>query len=193
MNIKYIDGYHGTYLESLNNILNNGFTYKQNDEHWLGQGFYFYAEKDLAQWWITKKVDREESLGKPKRDIAVIKVNICSDINNILNLDNPFDFDKFLSFVSDYLEEMKQNNVAITLDKNEIIKNRCFFLDLMKKAKNMHVVISTFSKDYPSYGKYDIRKFKKEFLELGLTYKETQICVSRNNCIISKQCVFPVV
>ena len=36
--------YHGTTLESARSILAEGFAYSLGNEHWLGDGVYFFAE-----------------------------------------------------------------------------------------------------------------------------------------------------
>ncbi|MBR3809179.1 MAG: hypothetical protein IKK46_02615, partial [Clostridia bacterium] len=44
---------HGTDASVVNDILKNGFIYKPNDEHWLGDGIYFFLDENLAEWWTT--------------------------------------------------------------------------------------------------------------------------------------------
>lgn len=45
-------GFHGTFSEALDSIINDGFQIVYRDNHWLGQGVYFYDNSSLAHWWI---------------------------------------------------------------------------------------------------------------------------------------------
>lgn len=36
-----IIGYHNTESDNVEDIITNGFKYRKNEKHWLGQGIYF--------------------------------------------------------------------------------------------------------------------------------------------------------
>ncbi len=182
-----IEGFHGTFRSKANKILKHGFTYSYNQSHWLGQGIYFYKDYYLARWWIDKKIEKKkiDDLGE------VIKADIIVDKNKLIDLDDSNDLDSFFEFVKTFLKKAEESGLNITLEKGKEyeIRNRCFMLDMMKKHKNIVVVKSTFTKNDPTYGNYNIKKFEKDNYEFGLSYKETQICVSSNEYILNKEIV----
>lgn len=187
---RKINVFHGTFIEITNDILVNGFQYKHNKKHWLGQGFYFYTDFYLAKWWSEKKVEFEKQEKNNEYNPSVINADIIANTDNILNLDFPKELDCFLDFIKDYMKQMADNNIVINFDRTKVEETRCFFLDIMKKEKNIFVIIRTFDKESPSYGKFDLRTLPME-IELGLKYNETQICVTRNSVIFNKKCVYP--
>ena len=59
--MQKIIGYHGTKKRFAESIINDGFkiaTPKDNDNHWLGHGIYFYSDYELAEWWGKTKVNK---------------------------------------------------------------------------------------------------------------------------------------
>ena len=54
-----IVGYHGTTSSAQESIENHGLDpnlVEKRDDHWLGQGVYFYDDFDLAKWWAETNV-----------------------------------------------------------------------------------------------------------------------------------------
>ena len=45
MKIISFKGYHGTDTESCKNILNSNYKVSQGDDHWLGDGVYFFCRR----------------------------------------------------------------------------------------------------------------------------------------------------
>ena len=72
--MQKIIGYHGTKERFAASIINNGFKIairKENDNHWLGHGIYFYSDYELAEWWGRTKVNRQnEKYGN--NDTAIV-------------------------------------------------------------------------------------------------------------------------
>lgn len=188
-----ISGFHGTFASVADDIIDNGFTYKFSDKHWLGQGIYFYDNFELALWWIERKVIYEKEKNNRTEEPSVINANIIADKDKIINLDNPKDMDRYIDFIEGFIKEMKKNGLNIKLKKGDNFKrqNQCFMLDMMKKSENIEVVLETFVKRRSSYGKYDLKKFEDEYYQFDLSYKETQICASNNNTIHNKDIVYP--
>lgn len=186
-----VRGYHGTFESVVKDIIDLGFKMEKRSDHWLGQGIYLYSEFALSKWWIETKINKLHLNEEP----AVIEV-VCKDNVKVLNLDSVEGVNFFLSALEEVLEELKQLNCTFKFKKDSsiksIIKNRCFVLDLLKKKYEIGVVIYTFEKTKPSYGEFDLEKFERENFLIGIRYKETQICISNNNCIDGKRCVYPI-
>ena len=49
--MEKIIGFHATDKALANSIIANGFSFSRSEEHWLGNGVYFFADPDLAVWW----------------------------------------------------------------------------------------------------------------------------------------------
>lgn len=186
-----VRGYHGTFKSAVKDIIDKGFEVKLRDDHWLGQGIYLYTDFELSKWWVQTKIDRLLL----NEETAVIEVLCKSDIK-VLNLDNFEGMNFFYRVFEEVFKELKKLDVTVKLKKSssskDKTKNLCFALDLIKKEYDIDVVINTFIKGNPSYGEFNTRKFEKEYFPFGLNYKETQICISSNDCIDSKKCVYPI-
>lgn len=186
-----VRGYHGTFKSVTEDIINKGFKVELRDDHWLGQGIYLYTDFELSKWWVQTKIDKLLL----NEEVSVIEVISKCNIK-VLNLDNVEGVNFFYCAFKQVFEELKKLDVTIKFKKNETPKNKtknlCFALDLMKKKYNIDVVINTFIKENPSYGEVNSRKFEKEYFPFGINYKETQICISSNDCIDSKKCVYPI-
>ena len=107
-------------------------------------------------------------IGEP----AVVSADIKANPHEIINLDNPSDMDLFVDFTLDFIEEMQKSGYEMKLekDKKSSNQNRCFMLDMMKKHKSIVVVIQTFLKDNPSYGKYNLAKIQDQYFWFVLRY-----------------------
>jgi hypothetical protein len=44
MAIKTLDGFHGTDIRSSKEIVKSGFQVSKGDQHWLGNGAYFFVK-----------------------------------------------------------------------------------------------------------------------------------------------------
>ena len=49
--IKTYIAYHATDESNLSIIIENNFEFNPNDEHWLGNGIYFFKDPALAKHW----------------------------------------------------------------------------------------------------------------------------------------------
>ena len=49
--MEKIIGFHATDRALADSIIANGFSFSRSEEHWLGNGVYFFADPDLAVWW----------------------------------------------------------------------------------------------------------------------------------------------
>jgi len=171
-------GYHGTEYSNRQKIINNGFLFNRRDDHWLGQGIYFYDNFELAKWWVSKKTY-----------CTVFKVKIQVDSIFFLDLDTKAGMDYFLKEVQAILDGL---NFGVTLTEDNKYKNLCFVLDLLKVKKEIKVVAYTFLKERPKYAEQDIKEFKENYFALpyGFGYKEKQICATDNSVIIEKECFY---
>lgn len=192
--MQKIIGYHGTKERFADSIINDGFKIakrKENDDHWLGHGIYFYSDYELAEWWGRTKVNRQnEKYGHDDKPV-VIKGIIKGD--TVWDLDRPFMLRKFKECQKNLEKEFIREGIKLDFSKGDTSKKiRCFWMDAVKKAHNINVIIYTFTRDNPSYveSKYHVNS-REEFSlrNLGLTYHEKQICVTDDRFIVDKSIV----
>ena len=184
-----VEGFHGTDVKNISQILESGFQSEVRQDHWLGQGIYFYDNHDLALWWIKAKL-KTSTLQK----CGVIKAILECEKQEFLDLDTIQGVDLFQIEVKRILKE-ELPDIQFTFGKSstERIKNFCFALDLLKSLREIKLVAMTFLKDDPSYAAENVKKFDREVFTLpySFTYRERQICTISNDHISSKDCVHP--
>lgn len=180
-----LTGYHGTHVKHVSDIISNGFNTTIRDDHWLGQGIYFFDNLDLAKWWAETKFKHDYN-----NVAAVINVEIDALPEQILNLDSVVGMDYFFTELKKLLSSL---NISLKFDLNKRTENFCWAIDLLKDHLGIGVVIRSFLKKRPTYGKHDVSEFEKDFFPLPsyFMYTETQLCVTNNNYIRHKECCFP--
>lgn len=188
-----VDGYHGTALKNADSILANGFKSNVRLDHWLGQGFYFFSDFDLALWWIKTKIWSNDGAR-----CAVINVSMECDDSLWLDLDTVSGINYFIGEVNAILHA-SSHLISLRFDASKLeddqirIRHLCFALDLLKKFRNIQLVAMTFRKDKPRYAAHSIADFEERFFTLpwDFTYQERQICSTSNDIVTSKKVVFP--
>jgi len=183
-------GYHGTAEENVSDILENQFITKHRDDHWLGQGIYFYEDSKLAEWWIKKKLETYSGEGP-----AVIKATMRCEKGEFLDLDKNEDLDLFFHRLKKVLMggQIKLGLRFKTGDEQSRIRNLCFCIDILKNCSGLKLIALTFLKSNPSYVRGNILSFENDYFPLpfAISYKERQICATSNDIITSKECVYP--
>lgn len=185
------DGYHGTSSRWYNCIKELGFDpekVKRRNDHWLGQGVYYFSDYSKALWWANDQANKPYNLGTYP---LVYKSQISAPKEEILNLDNGDELDKFYDFVIQSLSEIENAEKYPVFDEKQM---RAVYFDFYKIENNISVIIKTFdkptTKSAKSRSKDELRKITSLANNLGLGYKETQICVSKKQCIISTNLVY---
>lgn len=181
-----IEGFHGTFEVEAEKILRNGFQPQFRNNHWLGQGSYFYTEKKLAYWFISRNAETDyRKKGKGNKKV-VIKVLLEEDEKKILDLDSPDGVDLFYYHLKEIFDEFKH----VTFSSNEH-KNMCTVLDVLSEYFDWNVIVKTFETSNPSYGAVNTRFFDENIFPLNVKYKETQICIRNDKCVKNKEIEYP--
>lgn len=176
----HLEGYHNTEESNVENIITQGFSYKPSEEHWLGQGIYFFADIDTA-------IDNINMLN-PNAEVKTIAVEIDVDSRQFLDLDIKRNLNSFRKYCQMKTKLLKDNGQELIFKedskKKAMLKYKCFFMDLFKEENNYAVVSKTFAKDNPPYAEpIDYISY------LGLPFLEKYICVSGNEYIVKKNLV----
>ncbi|MCK4258845.1 MAG: hypothetical protein KAX49_07695 [Halanaerobiales bacterium] len=170
-------GYHGTFVDCVKNILDNGFIFHQRKDHWLGQGIYFYKD-DLNQAKVWATVKSRNNLHYRDKEVAVIKVILKVKKDKLLNLNLREDVKKILNFAL---------QLNCDFDPDNVDANRAFVIDSICEEEDFEVVIMSFTHENQT-----IRDIQQQLgAALGFHFTEQQICVKNDICIVSKECVYP--
>lgn len=184
-------GYHGTCSANRYSIEKDGFDpakCKYRDDHWLGQGVYFFDDYDKALWWASDISQKNGKCGA-----IVFKSIIEAPDEEVLNLDDYKQYDSFLTATMETIEEVKKYCPG-EMPVFEDTKFRAVFFDYYKKKHNVSVIIGTFQKEVAGYTTRrtcDEREKQKQIMRIiGLKFQERQICVSKKECIHSTKLIY---
>ena len=125
--------------------------------------------------------------------LFVYRANLSAEKERILDLDESIQLDCFVDFI---LQTWQDINNYYSEEKPEFTPEtfRAVYFDYYKQINNIVIVKYTFSKTIAGYGKRREKKeikIIKDFSRiLGLSYHETQICVSDKNCIENVEIVY---
>lgn len=171
--------YHVTDESNANDIIDGSFEYNKKATHWLGQGFYFFLDISLAKDWALKKFKGYGNVEKP----VYIKCTVNIDKEHLLDLrfleDYNFTklcFDKFIKSVCGKYD----------FKNTDYKKFRTLFFDYIKKTYKIHCVVAYFSE---RNGLSNIITHNYEFDKIKIPYIEIQMCLNRNEYIVSKEVV----
>lgn len=156
---EHIIGYHGTIKEIAQRIIDEKFTFSDRDDHWLGNGIYFFGYKCDAVWWA--KLETKKSI--PANEPAVIQADIIFSAEDFIDLDDRSQLEIF----NEYYKEYTKLSVKISF-KNEK-QMRCFLIDTFMRDKDLNIIAYTFK--------------RSNCLFKELPYNQRQICVRDNKYI----------
>lgn len=170
-------GHHGTDENSADSIVTKGFRLPtmKRDDHWLGNGLYFYKEDDVqALIWAEYKIRSTDALAGLKA--MVIETYIKVPEENFLNLDSRGHMGKFENFLKEAAATLEEENLQIVFsDEDDKIRNYVFNL----LPEQYYVIQRTFKVD----SKYD----NNEMLgRMRLHLHGVQICVRNLSVIDAK-------
>lgn len=159
--------YHGTDEKSAKSIIKNGFVVKQNDEHWLGNGIYFYFDPDLAKWWTTRPTSK---FGVEIKNPVLIEASLFLDDSKILDLRKISEFQKLIDY-----EKRYRKVVALTANGDIPYKKyRCSLFDNIFEDGDTDLIIGGF---YQSKSNYMSAEINILLSKLKMSYTQIQICV----------------
>lgn len=176
--------FHGTDLSVATDIINNGFQCKLSDEHWLGNGIYFYEDFSLAQWW-TKNKTKKFSMNITNPAIIECKIKIASD--RVLNLCELNGFKLYTELLDSFFSIHEKLGIR-PKECIDVKKMRCIFFNFIFEMNKIDMIIAPFLKiDQPYFPKCEKELI---FNRMNIMYTEKQFCL-RENCqasiIISKK------
>ena len=167
-------GYHGTSKEAYYEIKKHGFKNTHRNDHWLGQGIYFFQDDlDKAEWFSTQCKSVKYGKGVP----CVIKAVIKVEEKRFLNMCSSNGFQKFEKAYEEFKKNIYEFRINIEFENNDAIKNEivCVIYD---NIENIDVISNVFPND--SY----ISHLNKEICTKGLIVsRHTQLCVKKLSCI----------
>lgn len=192
--LNEIIGYHGTcskWYDSIREVGLDPKKVKYRDDHWLGQGVYFFTELDKALWWANDQANKPWNNGTYP---IAYRTEILAKEEEILNLDNQNQLDKFFDQILESIDSIEKSGS----EKHPVFANqsqyRALYFDYYKEQNNISVIIYTFKKPFAKYAKIrtkeEVERLKSLSKILGVEYSETQICVSKKGCIGNTELVY---
>lgn len=173
--------YHGTDIKLAKKILNEEFIIKRNDEHWLGNGVYFFGDESLARWWTTNPSSKFSS---PIKKPAILKCKVSVDEQDILDLRCLQDYAHFCKIYKEiYLPAILKDGAD---SEPDISRLRCAYCDFIQEYYQYKMIIGTFYKPNQPYLPSEYGKY---FTKFNLPYIEVQYSVFDNNIIIDREII----
>ena len=178
-----MQAYHGTDLECAEKILTGQYSFYPNDEHWLGNGVYFFLDYSLAEWWTTNP---SSTFGSRVKIPSIIQVAIeLPPLHNMLDLRKLSDYKEFCElYFDEYLPLVQQE--VFDISEINLKKMRCSFCDYLKYTYDLKAIIGNFSSTRQRYLAKEHQRLHKV---LELYYMETQLCVFDLACIHDKHII----
>ncbi len=164
--------YHGTDAACADAICSGGFIYKPNNNHWLGNGVYFYTDLDLAKWWTTNP---SSQFGTRVKNPAVIVFDIDISPDSILDLRTLSGYRKCISLYSKYESIAFKNIEFEEISKKKQI--RCSFFDFAFEYSKLSCVIGNFYLGNNAYLSCVPQNILDELRRFNLPFIETQVCI----------------
>lgn len=189
-----IEAFHATDMVNAMQIIENGFTYKPNKSHWLGNGVYFYLDYSLAEWWSTNP---SKSFGARIKIPTIIKCQLFSNTDRILDLRKLADYHNFVKiYIDDFMPKVFNGTIDLDIPNvNDLGSNnrdnlnfnsetlkilRCAYCDFLSAQYEVDLIIGTFNLPNQPYLP---KNYGIGFELFSLNYIETQICVFNQDII----------
>lgn len=179
-----IIGYHGTCSKHKQSIITTGLTpdkCKYRNDHWLGQGVYFFDDYDKAFWWASSISSRNYN-----SSAIVFSSIIKAPEEEVLDLDDSKQLDKFMTEILGTINDIKSNcprEMPVFTEESA----RSVFFDYYKQKNKISVIIGTFRKKCAGYTirrNADDKILQNKIMNIiGIEFMEKQICVSKKECI----------
>lgn len=170
MSIRQFLGYHGTSLMAANDIVKNGFKVnKKRDDHWLGQGIYFFNEDiEQAEKWASNRYKNKKS--------AVIEADIRIPREKVLDLHTREGL-KYLSGFLNYLE--KKKGLKVTQSKIDCTPKLAHWVFTTISEEAKWVIIKNFLVASYYDGNYGLKalSFTHNEIEQNFSLNSPQLCI----------------
>lgn len=166
--------YHATDTKYADAILKEGFKPKVNDEHWLGQGAYFFFDDDLARWWATNP---SKKFGSQIQNSCILQVRAQLEESRILDLRKVDDYKDCIHFYHRFKKMYKQ--VVAPGVVHSMQKYRCSFFTALAKAYELDAIIGCFTHDDKPYLSELLQGDMIQLKEFKLPFVETQVCIRK--------------
>ena len=178
MGVITIKGHHGTDINSCEAILESNYKISEGDQHWLGEGVYFFIEGlstdtiNLAKKWAIAEAWDNDNKKYKYTNFAVIESLIEVEEDKILDLTTEDGVNFLSDLVSLFFDTIKKSK------KNQKNKEWEFYdgelINMARKANNFPFDIEVVK------GNYYI-KFKEERIKgVNLRTSNCTICTVYN-------------
>lgn len=151
--VKY-EVYHATDIKNTVKIINGNFKYKQNKQHWLGQGIYFFLDMLLAEDWALKRIDGYGTIHEP----AYIKCIVEVDESRLLDLRFLDDY----NFVKKCFDKFINSIIGkFDIKNSDYVRLRTLFFDYVKEQYNIRCIVAYIDERHNLSTKQDMKSVLK--------------------------------
>lgn len=139
--VEKITGYHGTAKDNVQDIKKYNFKIKEDKNHWLGNGVYFFIESYIQPSVVlAKKWAKAESWNNYRKEYtydiySVLKSDIILYKGSILNLRNSSGLEIFNKYREKLKNKLTINELKTKIDDFKIIEH-------IKDKFNVKIVIA---------------------------------------------------
>lgn len=178
--INTYTAYHATDKSNVNGIMTNNFTYNVHDDHWLGNGVYFFLDKNLAIKWPELSCKKYGVI----KCATIFEVEILTNEESVCDLRDLKSYNFVKDTFVEYWNMVKSSNKF--MQSINMSKIRCAFFDWLIKEADLKCIIAYFTERNNLTGYIDKSAFKI-FSDFHIPYIEVQLCVTDVTCIKDKK------
>ncbi|GAA0365700.1 hypothetical protein GCM10008932_17350 [Alkalibacterium iburiense] len=175
---SFFNLYHGTIQGHINEILKTKqFIFKSRNDHWLGNGVYFFVDDiNKAIWWSEMATRRFNKTQEDRGILFIEGYKIKRE--KLLDLDSEKDREKMTNFWKNNQKTVRMNLTSKDEEQRKI-EARAKLINVLVDYHKMSAVKYTFHKDHVN---------KMSFLEnLDLSNNEIQFCIVDTDSINFKK------
>lgn len=185
-NIQRYTAYHATDKHNVESIIKNNFTFNKSNEHWLGNGVYFFIDVALAREWGKKTPTKKFGTID---EYAIIKAIIEVDDDYVCNMLTLDDCEIVVQYFKVFWEEVYSKTKSMENFSDKQV--RCAFFNWLTKVRNLKCIIAQFKeRNFPINFRVNDDLDKSVLCLLQIVYNEIQMCVTDNDCIIIRENYF---
>lgn len=172
---RHFNCFHGTTTSTFSLIeKENKFNYNKRDDHWLGNGVYFFLNDfEKANWWAenavkvaARKIQKQVST---KIEPCTLYIEATTDSKKILDLNTENDQKK----LHDFLLFLEEHQLNVNLKNLSIVEARCTTMDLLTKSEDYDASCYLFPNKH-----YQFKDLEKYGI---VSNKGNQLCVYNQN------------
>ncbi len=186
--INTYTAYHATDQNNVASIICDDFKFNKKDIHWLGNGVYFFIDKQLAIKWGGNHSAQYGTIN----NCAIIEAFIEVDDEHLCDMRMLDTYCYVKNWFEKYMEVVSTSQIKIkgVSQRTYHQRIRCAFFDWLVKELDLKCIIAYFSERKSTLPtKADKEDNEGLFAQFKMPYIEVQLCVFDTDCISKKELI----